>query len=272
MNPELEPELDIARRLADIADEVTLPKYRAVDLVIETKPDATPVTEADQETERALRSLLAAERPDHGVIGEEFEPTAGAEWTWIIDPIDGTNNYIRGVPVWATLIALAYRRSVVVGVVSAPALQRRWWGALGLGAYVNEERITVSRVASIDDAQISFNALRDFRRHGGYDAMRQLTDRVSRVRGFGDFWSHMLVAEGAVDLAVEAVVKPWDLAALQIVVEEAGGRFTDMDGNPGYDGGNVISSNGLLHDEVLSYFSGALPIADDEAPAADDGH
>ncbi len=256
MNPSIDRELELALRLADAADAITVPRYRSSGLQVDEKPDHTPVTEADRAAERALRSLLAAARPDHGVLGEEFGISGtDTEWQWVIDPIDGTMNYVRGIPVWATLIALAHRGRPVVGVVSAPLLHRRWWGGLGIGAFGGGERINVSAVSALENAQLSFNALRDFEEHGGHAAMTSLLAKVWRVRGFGDFWSHMLVAEGAADVAVEATVKPWDMAAVQIVVEEAGGRFSDLGGAPDFGGGSALSTNGLLHDKVLSFFA-----------------
>jgi histidinol-phosphatase len=255
MNPLMERELELGLRLADLADEITLPRYRAADLRVEQKPDHTPVTEADRAAEKEMRKVLAEVRPDHGVTGEEFGAGGErAEWTWVLDPIDGTMNYVRGIPVWATLIALVRDGRPVMGVVSAPSLSRRWWAAVGLGSFVNGERIHVSLVHQLEMAQLSMNALRDFEEHGGYEAMNTLVHGVWRVRGFGDFWSHMLVAEGAVDVAVEALVKPWDMAAVQIIVEEAGGRFSDLSGTPDHASGSAVTTNGLLHDAVLAPF------------------
>lgn len=254
MNPRLDNELALALELADVADEITTARYQAVDLEVEEKPDRTPVTEADKAAERALRDALEARRPTHGIVGEEYGVSGDSPWSWVLDPIDGTMNYVRGIPVWATLIALVTEGRPVVGVVSAPALHRRWWAALGLGAFVNGERITVSRVRRLEDAQLSLNAVRDFEERGRSEALRSITDRVWRIRGFGDFWSHMLVAEGAVDIAVEAVVNPWDMAAVQIIVEEAEGRFTDLTGAPDFAGGTALSTNGLLHGAALDAF------------------
>jgi histidinol-phosphatase len=254
MNPRLDNELALALELADAADEITKARYRASDLTVEEKPDRTPVTEADKATERALRAALEVRRPSHGIVGEEYGASGDSPWTWVLDPIDGTMNYVRGIPVWATLIALVTEGRPAVGVVSAPALHRRWWAALGLGAYVNGERITVSRIRHLEDAQLSLNAIRDFEQHGRSEALRSITDRVWRIRGFGDFWSHMLVAEGAVDIAVEAAVHPWDMAAVQIIVEEAGGRYTDLTGAPEFAGGSALSTNGLLHNTALDAF------------------
>jgi len=240
---------------------MTLEWFRASDLVVDTKPDLTPVSEADRAVEVALRARLVAERPSHGVLGEEQGETAGTgpeagEWRWIIDPIDGTKNYVRGIPVWGTLIALQHRAETTVGVVSAPALGRRWWATLGGGAFADGKRVRVSAVANLDDALLSYDEVVSFDRLGLADAFLALGRRVWRVRGYSDFWAHMLVAEGAVDVAVHAEpgVRLWDLAPLKLIVEEAGGRFTDLGGTPTDDGGSAVSSNGLLHDEVLAAF------------------
>ena len=258
MNPNLEKELALALELADAADAITAARFGAVDLHVDQKPDHTPVTEADQAAEQALRELLAQRRPDHAFMGEEFGSSGESDWTWVVDPIDGTMNYVRGIPVWGSLIALVGQGRPVVGVVTAPALQRRWWAAVGLGSWANGSRITVSGVTRLEDAQLSLNAVRDFEVAGRGAALRAVTDRVWRIRGFGDFWSHMLVAEGAVDIAIEAVVKPWDMAAVQVIVEEAGGRFSDLTGMPDYAGGSALSTNGALHEQVL----GAFAVAD----------
>jgi histidinol-phosphatase len=174
----------------------------------------------------------------------------------VLDPIDGTMNYMRGIPVWGTLIALVHDGRPVVGVVSAPALHRRWWAAAGTGAWEGERRLSASGIASLVDAQVSFNEPAAFVSRGWGDAIDALADGAWRVRGFGDFWQHMLVAEGAVDVALEAVINPWDMAACQIIVEEAGGRYTDLTGVPDYSTGSSLSTNGLLHDEVLALFNG----------------
>ncbi len=229
-------------------------RFRSTDLVVTTKPDLTPVTEADRAVEKALRERLSVARPGDAVLGEEFGRDGDAERCWILDPIDGTKNYVRGIPVFATLIALAAGDEPIVGVVSAPALGRRWWAARGSGAWMNGERIRVSAVDRLADAQLSYNSLRSFGYHGRGDAARRLSEEVWRVRGFGDFWSHVMVAEGAVDVAAEPIVKAWDLAPLQVVVEEAGGRFSDLQGRRGFSGGSALSTNGLIHDEVLAVF------------------
>jgi histidinol-phosphatase len=247
----MDPDLAFALELADLADAITLGRFLADDLVVETKPDLTPVTEADRAVELVLRKRVGEERPGHGVIGEEFGADQPGGARWILDPIDGTKNYLRGVPVWATLIALERDRRVEVGVASAPALQRRWWAARGEGAFVNGRRIHVSRVAELSDASLSHASIGSWEEHGLGEQFLALARGCWRTRGFGDFWSHMLVAEGAVDLAVEPEVELWDLAAPQVIVEEAGGRFTDLGGVPTPAGGSSVSSNGLLHDKVL---------------------
>jgi histidinol-phosphatase len=237
---------------------MTLARFRASDLVVESKPDLSPVTEADRDVEATLRRRLAEERPDHAVLGEEMGETSGTgvPWRWVIDPIDGTKNYVRGIPVWGTLIALQHEGETAVGVVSAPALGRRWWAARGEGAFLDGDRLQVSGVADLGDACVSYDDLPSFDRLGLADALLALGRRVWRMRDFSDFWAHMLVAEGAIDAAVyaEPAVKLWDLAPLKVIVEEAGGRFTDLAGTATDDGDSAVSSNGLLHDEVLAAF------------------
>jgi histidinol-phosphatase len=249
----IESDLALAHALADAADEVTLARFRALDLQVESKPDLTPVSDADRAVEQQLRRLLASSRPADAVLGEEYGVDGEGPRRWVVDPIDGTKNFVRGVPVWATLIALQVDEQVTVGVVSAPALGRRWWAGRGLGAHAGASSreataLRVSAVASLDDAVLSYSGL------GGWDGsgFLDLTRRVWRTRAFGDFWSHVLVAEGAVDVSCEPEVSLWDLAALQVVVEEAGGRFTDLGGSARADGGSVVCSNGVLHDETLA--------------------
>jgi histidinol-phosphatase len=240
-------DLALALALADVADAVTAPRFRAADLAVSTKPDLTPVTEADTACEEALRARLAVERPGDAVLGEEYGSTGSSAREWILDPIDGTKNYVRGVPVWATLVALRVSGEVTVGVVSAPALGRRWWASRGGGAFADGVRLSVSRVADLGDAFLSYSSV------GGWgERFPRLAERVWRTRAFGDFWSYMLVAEGAVDLAAEPEVSLWDLAPLQVIVEEAGGRFTSLRGDRGPDGGSALASNGLLHDPALA--------------------
>ena len=238
----MSPDLELALRLADAADAISMHRFRT-GLAFETKADLTPVTEADRAVEAELRALLGEARPRDAILGEELGTTDGGERRWILDPIDGTRNYARGIPVWATLVALEDAGDVRVGVVSAPALGRRWWAERGEGAVVNGTRIGVSSVAEIENAVLSFAV---------ENAVPKIARRAWHVRGFGDFWAHMLVAEGAVDGSVDAVgVAEWDLAAVQVIVEEAGGRFTDFDGVARFDGRSALASNGLLHDELL---------------------
>jgi histidinol-phosphatase len=247
-------DLELALRLADAADALSAQRYLAADLVVETKPDLTPVSEADRAIERAVREYLADARPDDAVVGEEYGASGSGERRWIVDPIDGTKNFVRGIPVWATLLALEVAGELTVGVVSAPALGRRWWASRGHGAFVSEgsggqRALTVSAVRSLEDAQLSIS---DFDNWKSMDGLLELGRRCWRTRGFGDFWSYMLVAEGAADIACEPVVSLWDLAALLVIVEEAGGRFTDLSGVRTAEGGDVLATNGLLHDAALS--------------------
>ena len=241
------PDLALALELADIADEISLRRFRAHDLLVETKPDLTPVTEADRAVEEAIRARLAEDRPDDGVLGEELGLRGDTHRRWIVDPIDGTRNYSRGIPVWATLLAFEEDGVTQVSVISAPALARRWWAVRDLGAFADGNAIRVSAVLRVEDAVFCF-ALEN--------SVPPLARRCWHARGYGDFWAHMLVAEGAADGAIDAVgVSLWDLAAVQLIVEEAGGRFTDFSGNARADGGTAVSSNGLLHDELLATVS-----------------
>jgi len=252
-------DLQLALELADLADAVTLERFRATDLVVETKPDLTPVSEADRAVEQLLRKRIAEERPAHAVLGEEFGAGDGPAATtrWIVDPIDGTKNYVRGIPVYATLIALERDGALSVGVASAPALGRRWWAARGAGAFADGVPLRVSRVAKLEDAQLGHSSVSSWADHGLTERFLELERRCWRGRGFGDFWTHMMVAEGACDVAAEPEVSLWDVAAVQVIVEEAGGRFTNLAGLPRADGGSAVSSNGLLHDEVLDILDAA---------------
>jgi histidinol-phosphatase len=252
-------DLALALQLADHADALTLDRFGALDLRIETKPDLTPVTDADQSAEELLRGLLTEHRPDDALLGEEYGGTAAFEGRqWVLDPIDGTKNFVRGVPVWATLIALLHDGVPVVGVVSAPAMGRRWWAGTGEGAFTSfggaTRAISVSGVEDIGAASLSFSDLTT-----GWEERRSrfldLTDAVWRVRGYGDFWSYCLVAEGAIDIAAEPEVKLWDLAPLDVLVREAGGSFTNIDGSPGPHGGSAVATNGRLHEGVLTRLS-----------------
>jgi histidinol-phosphatase len=248
-------DLALALEMADAADALTWDRFGALDLRVDTKPDLTPVTDADESAEELLRASLTAHRPDDSVFGEELGGTpAFTGRQWVLDPIDGTKNFVRGVPVWCTLIALLVDGTPVVGVVSAPALGRRWWAGAGEGAFTSfgdaKRRISVSGVDDLASASLSFSDLTGWgdRRSRFLD----LTDEVWRVRAYGDFWSHCLVAEGAVDIAIEPDLKPWDLGPLDLLVREAGGTFTNFHGESGPHGVSAVSTNGRLHDAVLA--------------------
>jgi histidinol-phosphatase len=250
----------LAHVLADAADAATMDRFKAIDLKVETKPDLTPVTEADKAAEELIRGQLGRARPRDAVLGEEYGSDGGGPRRWIIDPIDGTKNYVRGVPVWATLIALAVRGEggdeVVVGVVSAPALGRRWWAAKGSGAYSGRSlssatRLHVSRVSRLEDASFGYSSLHGWEEAGRMEGFMNLTRTCWRTRGYGDFWPYMMVAEGSVDICAEPELSLWDMAANDVIVREAGGRFGSLEGRPGPFGGNAAASNGLLHEELL---------------------
>ncbi|HEY9365051.1 MAG TPA: inositol monophosphatase family protein [Agromyces sp.] len=276
---QLTSDLALALELADLADAVSIGRFRAIDLDVQTKPDRSPVTEADLAVERAIRERISAARPDDGILGEEFGTEGDGTRQWIIDPIDGTANFLRGVPVWGTLISLAIDGVPVVGVASAPAMGRRWWAATGLGAWTTTSaaeagasdagtsdaeaaggdasvpgarRLQVSGVASLTDASLSFQSLAQWRDAGYLDRLLALSERVWRDRAYGDLWSYMLLAEGLIDITGEFDVKPYDLAALIPIVEEAGGRFTAITGERGPWHGSALATNGALHDEVLA--------------------
>jgi histidinol-phosphatase len=242
-------DLAFAQELADAADAITLPRFRAVDLRVETKPDLTPVSEADRAAEEAVRALVAG-RPGEGVLGEEFGDD-GTDVRWIVDPIDGTRNYVRGVPVWATLLALERDGRVDVAVVSAPALNRRWWAVRDEGAWAGSgERLQVSAVSRIEDAVISTTT-----ESAMPPGWRVLAERAWTPRGFGDFWQHCLVAEGSVDLATDPVLELWDYAAVTLIVEEAGGRCSTFEGDPPAPGRSLLSANAALHTEAVATLS-----------------
>ena len=249
-------DLRLAHILADSVDALTMRRFKAQDLHVETKPDLTPVTDADREAESVIRSQLGRVRNRDAVIGEEFGTSGSGSRKWVIDPIDGTKNFVRGVPVWATLIGLVEDDQVVAGVVSAPALNRRWWAALGSGAFTGRSlsqatRLSVSSVNQLSDASLSYSSLTGWRDLGVRDQFIELTDTVWRTRAYGDFWSYCLVAEGAVDIACEPELNLYDMAALVPIVTEAGGRFTSLKGQDGPFGANAIASNGALHDAAL---------------------
>jgi len=250
-------DLELALAAADIADRISLAAFRRPGLVVETKVDSTPVSEADRAIEVAVRKFLAGERPADAVLGEEMGSAGHGSRRWLIDPIDGTANFVRGIPVWATLLALEVEETMQLGVVSAPALGRRWWAERGAGAYAGApggsgEPLSVSSVAWLAEAQVSGGSVV---RHNSERLVR-LAALAKRDRGFGDFWSHVLVAEGACDVGLDPVVSVWDLAPLQVIVEEAGGKFTDFSGQSRVDGGSAVSTNGLVHDEVIAVLTG----------------
>jgi histidinol-phosphatase len=256
MTDDIVTELDFALSLADIADAFTLPRFEHADFTLGWKDDRTEVTEADRGAEALLAERVLAERPDHGFFGEEHgaQGSPDSPWRWVVDPIDGTSGFVRGIPVWATLIALTHtEHGVVVGVVSAPALRHRWWAGRGLGAFADGKRCRVSDVADISGAQVSVTFNRGWGDLGLTGELVGIAQEARRARGFGDFWQHCLVAEGSLDLAVDAVgVAPYDIAAVRVIVEEAGGTFTDRFGNPSHEHPTAISSNGLLHDRVIA--------------------
>lgn len=263
--PDYHDDLRLAHVLADAADAVTTERFKALDLKVETKPDMTPVSEADKAAEELIRGQLQRARPRDAILGEEYGIEGTGPRRWVVDPIDGTKNYVRGVPVWATLISLMEAGEdgfrPVVGVVSAPALGRRWWAAKGAGAYTGRSltsatRMHVSRVERLADASFAYSSLSGWEERGRLDGFLDLSRACWRTRAYGDFWSYMLVAEGAVDICAEPELSLWDMAAPAIVVQEAGGSYTGLDGTPGPHSGNAAASNGLLHAELLEYLGG----------------
>ncbi|MDQ1103270.1 histidinol-phosphatase [Nocardioides zeae] len=267
-------DLRLAHLLADDADSISLDRFKAVDLHVMSKPDLTPVTDADQAVESTIRAKLGRVRSRDAILGEEEGVTPGQGTggrRWIIDPIDGTKNFVRGVPVWATLIGLEVDGEIVAGVVSAPALQRRWWAAKGQGAWTGRSllkatRCATSAVRDLGDASLSYSSLSGWDERGRLDDFLALTRRVWRTRAYGDFWSYMLVAEGAVDVAAEPELEVYDMAALDVIVREAGGSFTGLDGADGPWSGNAIASNGHLHEPVLGFLGTAGGDDPDDPP------
>jgi histidinol-phosphatase len=256
ISAELDDDLALALELTDAADQVTMRRFRAADLRVDTKPDQTPVSEADHAVERLLRDRIGVERPGDAVLGEEFGLAGAGQRRWIIDPIDGTKSFVRGVPAWATLLGLEVDGDVVVGVVSAPALGRRWWARRGGGAFADGAPIHVSGVQRVEDAHLCGPAERYFDQRGLGDRYRTLEAAAWRAVGFADFWGHVLVAEGAVDIMVEPILALWDIAALRPIVEEAGGRVSDLTGTGWADGAPCVTTNGLLHEQVLTALAG----------------
>ncbi len=270
----------LAHVLADTADNLSMDRFGAIDLEVSTKPDMSYVTESDQAVEAAIRRVLKSARTRDVVLGEEqgeeLGSTGSHERRWIIDPIDGTSNFVRGVPVWATLVALEEDGEIVAGLVSAPALGRRWWASKGAGAYTGKSfmharQIRCSQVCDLSAASLSFSSAPSWEQIDKADAFWALARRCWRTRAYGDFWSYMLVAEGAVDIAAEPELKLWDMAALDVIVREAGGRFTALDGTDGPWGANAVATNGRLHDAAMAYL-GHFPddSSDDDGADEDD--
>jgi len=256
-------DLRLAHVLADDADSTTSSRFKALDLHVMTKPDLTPVTDADQAVEEGVRRTLSRARPRDAVVGEEQGSSGHSQRRWVIDPIDGTKSFVRGVPVWATLIGLMVDDEVVVGVVSAPQLNRRWWAMKDGGAWTGKSLLRasacqVSDVSRLEDASFAYSSLGGWEERDRLEDFLALSRRCWRTRAYGDFWSYMLVAEGAVDIAAEPELELYDMAALDVIVREAGGIFTSLEGEPGPEGGNALASNGKLHDQALA-FLGALP-------------
>ena len=261
---DLQADLTLALRLADAADAASMARFDAADLDVQLKADATHVTEADLATERAIREILEAQRPDDGVFGEEFGVTGSTERQWIIDPIDGTANYLKGIPMWTSLIALSIDGVPRVGVASQPALARRWWAATGLGAWTNSPdgspaRLAVSSVDAIGDSSASFQSIRQWDEVGQLDALVRVSRAVWRDRGYGDTWPYMLLAEGRLEFVAEFGVKEYDIAALVPIITEAGGRFTSFDGNDSLSERSSLATNGVLHTAFLDLLHTAEP-------------
>ncbi len=251
-------DLRLAHVLADDADSTAESRYKALDLHVMTKPDLTPVTDADKSVEEGIRRVLSRARPRDAVLGEESGSTGHSQRRWVVDPIDGTKNFVRGVPVWASLISLMVDDEVVVGVVSAPMLNRRWWAMKGGGAWTGKSllrasRCQVSDVSRVEDASLSYSSLSGWDERGRLEDFLSLSRRCWRTRAYGDFWSYMLVAEGAVDIATEPQLEVYDMAALDVIVREAGGVFTSLEGEPGPSGGSALATNGKLHDQALAF-------------------
>jgi histidinol-phosphatase len=255
--PDLQADLALALELADRADLITMSRFRSSDLVVSSKPDLTLVSDADRAVERTIRDQLAEVRPADAFFGEEYGVTGDSPRQWVVDPIDGTNNFVRGVPVFATLIALLVEGDPVLGVVSAPALGQRWWAAAGHGAFARAvdgqtRRIRVSQVSAVSDSSLSYASFGGWAERGRLPQFLDFVAAVWRSRAYGDFWSYMLVAEGAVDMAAETELSLWDMAALAPIVTEAGGRFSGLDGIDGVHQGSAAASNGHLHAALLS--------------------
>jgi histidinol-phosphatase len=255
--------LAVAVEIADLCDAVTLPRFTSRAFDVEHKLDRSEVTEADREAERRAVERLATARPGHAVLGEEHgeQGATGSPWRWILDPIDGTSGFVRGIPVWGSLIALEHETiGLCVAVISAPALGRRWWATLGGGAFADGRRCRVSTVDTLTEAQVNLTINDGWDALGHTGALVRIGLDARRSRGVGDFWQHCLVAEGAMDVAIDAVgLAPYDIAAPRLLVTEAGGRLTDHLGRESHAGPSAISSNGILHDEILRRLGAPVP-------------
>jgi histidinol-phosphatase len=280
MPPHFTDDLRLAHVLADDADSLSTSRFQALDLRVDTKPDLTPVTDADRAVEEGIRRTLSRARPRDAVLGEEQGSTGSSQRRWVVDPIDGTKNFVRGVPVWATLISLMVEDEVVVGVVSAPQLNRRWWAMKDGGAFTGRSLMRptacrVSDVSRLEDASLSYSSLDGWEQRGRLDDFLSVARRCWRTRAYGDFWSYMMVAEGSVDIAAEPELELYDMAALDVIVREAGGRFTSLDGRDGPHGGNALATNGIIHETVLGFLGSVTserPVprtTDDEGPEPD---
>jgi histidinol-phosphatase len=255
-------DLALALELADAADQISLPRFRALDLTVETKPDLSPVTDADKSVEQKLISLLALNRPEDAIVGEEYGVSGEASRKWIIDPIDGTANFVRGVPVWATLIALSIDGKPTVSVVSAPAMGARWWAAPGTGAFTKAlsgeiRKLAVSKVSRLEDSSVSYNNLQLWQKSKFMPQLLELSETVWRTRAYGDFWSYMLLAEGSVDVVAEHDLKIYDIAALVPIIEQAGGSISDLQGPLTEQSSSVLATNSLLHSKLQEHFRAA---------------
>lgn len=272
-------DLRLAHVLADNADSLAMDRFLSADLKISTKPDLTLVTETDNAVEETIRRMLKSARTRDMILGEEHGEEEGSvglsNRRWIIDPIDGTNNFVRGVPVWATLIALEEDGEVVASCISAPALARRWWASKGGGAFTGKSlmharQIHVSTISDIANASISYSSLAGWDQVGKLDRFIALCRRCWRSRAYGDFWSYMLLAEGAIDIAAEPELNVWDMAAVDVIIREAGGIFTSLAGKPGPWGGNALATNARLHDSAMAFLGHFPDSAEDWAEAEAD--
>jgi len=249
------PSVEAALEAARAAGEIAMKYYRG-GFEITMKADRTPVTQADREAEQAITTILRRAFPDHGFLGEEFGEQGPADRRWIIDPIDGTKNFVRGIPVWAVLIGLEEHGEVTTGVVLNPASGECFWARKGEGAFQDGERLRVSEVGRMGEATLLHSGLNLLHATGYWDGFVRLVDVASRTRGFGDYYGYGLLAQGRAEIYAEVDLKPWDIAAVKILVEEAGGRLTDFAGRPTIYGGTVLASNGRLHDEALRLLTG----------------